>query len=858
MAIIPLLAAALTLIGQKGDPVSLAKFIDSLHWDAAKSGPMMVVDPEGVFADSDKPSLADYKRKIVKTGNLSAIVPTWSIALGDDDIPNAYDALDDSDKLTFLIATLRPGELKALFTEGLCARDVSGQQRAAILSMLPKNFSYHEGEMEGGHRSSSSLEAKTVPDDQRDRVRLQIHKLLAITYGPTSNGKNGTSTRQLSTLNYRGPKGTQIVRMENLMGFKGPKFPGRVVDNLEKKTDLSWRDPRLAKPINLIPNTTIGDAVDAIHNLSGLELYADYRIADRKLATFGATCTAGDLLHGIAWALSGTIRKVGPAYVLTANIEGKASREARLTAIDAEGQIAIRSNVVAWRQTATNLDVYRSMPLSADDSFGVGSEATSLMPPPDSKFMDGWIATSELPQSLQSAVASAVSDDKENDDRVAAARAKHPELNQARAQRESWNPIEGLSGKVKLSYTYGYRLVLPDGRPFEYHSFGINNPPRVTMNGPERKDPFPIDAKELNPGGGIAIKSDDARTVASMCAQLKQFGVQEVWIETSSPTAIKSAADSGLRVDLVIRPWRLLKGESCLDPDRNVLGQTGGKLAAIPGARFDPLSQRVSSIGDLISPSDPGLPAHWSRLANLAATKGVTRVVLMDTKYAGYRADSQARFSGGAIFGNGGRIEPGLPNIAPVLFEFGFATAQRLEFLRSHRIDPVDITLPQPSGGGPIDPYFDSPMFMTPFDNVYPGVTFPYPSGDSNRIQKAEEDWHAYLNDLFLKGFATLGQGLSQAVNSTTMEGFDVDIPGPMKGTLHPTAPFAADGKPDWKNAAATFQILSPLNVEDDQGHIDYHLVFAPFKGKPFCYDLTDISPDRVHAYLSFLFKPAL
>ena len=61
-----------------------------------------------------------------------------------------------------------------------------------------------------------------------------------------------------------------------------------------------------------------------------MELYADPRYSDRKLSVQGTSASAGDLLRALALAVTGTWRVVGPAYLLTDDLEGLGVRQGRI------------------------------------------------------------------------------------------------------------------------------------------------------------------------------------------------------------------------------------------------------------------------------------------------------------------------------------------------------------------------------------------------------------------------------------------------------------------------------------------------------------------------------------------------
>jgi hypothetical protein len=123
-----------------------------------------------------------------------------------------------------------------------------------------------------------------------------------------------------------------------------------------KPGGLGFDAPALDAPIPLAPEETAGAAAEGgpaagrrpltvgglvrrAGRAAGLELYADVRVADLPVFVRGgesltggapARARAGDVLRALSLALSGTFRAIGPAFVLTDDLEGLAARQARI------------------------------------------------------------------------------------------------------------------------------------------------------------------------------------------------------------------------------------------------------------------------------------------------------------------------------------------------------------------------------------------------------------------------------------------------------------------------------------------------------------------------------------------------
>jgi hypothetical protein len=833
---------------QGGQSINLSQYIASMHWDAAKSGPLIAVEADRLYIDDDAPNnLAGFEQKMVKAGGLSVIAQNWAIALDDADLPNAYQALSDDDKLVFLLATLSNSDLAKLTGNGLSPRELSGEQRLALMSMIPKPLTFLQGTATGGGFESREAPI-TLPDDQVPQVKLQLRKGVEIGFGAFSTGPNGRSNFAVSSLEYRSSDPAPALRSAAMFGrHLNPSVLGRLVDSTERKSEISWSDARLSKTIPLQPASTIAEVVKAVKDQTGVEVYADIRIGSLTLNAYGTAATAGDLLRGIALAIGGAIRRVGAAYVLTSDLEGAASSETRFGMHLTLGRIQTLGRVAEWRASAEKRRVLANLGFPSDDAFDARSIPADKIEPGNSGQDQLWVQLSDLPPAIQSAVS-----------QMEAARRRQAESAPRGANPGRFNPgqpVPELAGKAFVTSTVGYRFVLPDGRPLENHPFELRNSRIAEIaDFNSNESAIPCDPKKLAPGSAVAIKSDDAETVTRLCGEIKAFQIPEIWLDSQSPSAINAALDSGLKVDLIVRPWRALKGERVSDPDRNILGLTGTQLDAVPEARFNPGSRRTDRFGNSFSPADPTLPNHFSRLAGLIPKKGIHRIVVLDIDPAGYREPPTLNmgFAGGASM-NGAVTEPGLQGSVPGLFEFGYTTELRLAFLRQHQIDPIDIKPPMRAGLGPPIPYFDPPMMMPRIRSPYPGVHFPrVQQHPTNGLMQA---WQAMRHQFLAPQVAGLVEKLTPLCDALYLEPPVPKDHGPMPFPTRSVKEGAWESATDWKgDKFVSFISFNPLNTEDEQGELAWRPYLPTIK--PFCWDLSEVPANRFRAYLSYFFKP--
>ncbi|MDR3689129.1 MAG: hypothetical protein P4L46_07095 [Fimbriimonas sp.] len=799
-------------------------------WDAVASGPLMAVEWDSVNPDDGVPlGLAAYERKPFKAGGLTVLAPDRTIDFTDDDLPSAYDMLTTDEKIGFLLATLSPSDLQKMSARGISANELRGEQRAALLSILPKPVMYMQGQIEKIHGFSSREMPKPVPDDQLGNVRLQVSRGLSILYSAVNEG-NGVSASNLNSLDYRGPSGTTVVHS----GMMGRRFAGalsgRVVDNFERKGDLAWTDPRLDAQIDLTGPTQLGALVTLVRRQTGVEIYADARICDLVVGFIGAHARAGDILHGLCLAVTGAIRRVGSIYLLTWSKDGEASREVRLTARKALADAQIRGNVIQWMASVSSRRALDSVGFPEPDLAGVQGISSDRVSSDTSEFHSGWVELSALPDGVRELVKMD---------------------SEARTVNRGGVPIDSLQGKVRLTPTYGYRLMLPDGRPLEFHPLQL--PLHQQVNVPKSAGTSkPLEFAKMPAGSAVGLRSDEPGVVADFCEKLKSYGISEMWLESRRRTAIQSAIDAGIKVDLVIRPWRLLPGERCPDIDRNVVGQTGSQLNVVPEARCDPSSKETWSFGDSCSPTDVGLTEHLRRVIDLVPPKGLNRIVVLDAMPPGYREPLASGMFVGApsSFVIEGPVHASLMQATPLLGEFGYTLALRIGFIRKHGMDPIDLLQTNRVGLCPPAPFFDRAPFRNPFEG---GYFYPNTSGTPPSL------FHEWLTVRY-EAVKIAYRSLMDALTGTAVPLYaEYQVPPKyMMGSYRSVSviPYQAVQPEKFPSAGSVLdQTINSLNAEDEQGALNYPIP-QDFQIAR-CFDLGDVPVRRVPTYLRYLFRPA-
>jgi len=803
-----------------GGPSSLRDYIARvLKWNPASNGPLMALDVDQTYRLNDAPDqLSSYHVKKVKVGDITVLAADQTLVFEDSDLPGPYDSLSNEEKIKFLLATLSPGEIQKLNGAGICADDLRGEPRAALLSLLPKPLRFFSGTVSGINATESTGGPEVLPSNLLPKVRLQLHKGLHIGSHAMSTGPSSRSYNVSSSLSYRGPIGTPIAfSAGSLLPFPmAGSASGRVEPTAEKKSALAWTDARLAGNIALLPKTTIDEAIDRIRAQTGIEIYAEAGVAPVQLFAFGTSAKAADVLRGIVVLVGGALRQVGPAYVLAPNMEGQGAKEARLQARRYLEGLQIRERRKEWNEAVERSGILQKLSFSRQDAFGAVPLPSAAFAT-DSRLPDSdWISLDKLPPQIRAFVETQ----------------SIPETNSEQ------KPIESLRDKVRLSTTIGYRFVLPDGRTLEYKEFDSTVVPTRTPTSNGNK--LPLDFSKLLPGSAVGIRGNDAAVVAEQCAKLKEFHVPEIWLRSTSSEAIKAAIDSGLKVDLVVNPWRILPGESYDELDRDIMALTGASLEKIPAAKISSMSRQTRIFGDSFSPADPGISNHLNRILELIPRKGLNRIIVEDREPDGYEAPSPGGQTMGIVMTADGPVLPGLPESAPGIIDFGYTARLRVAFLRKYRMDPVDLLRDNYVPLLPPAPYFEArPMFN------WESYSFP-PSPLQDRFPA--QRWAEFRHELFKTIEAKLDAELAKfqiPVLANQPKGLDFASAGFIS-----FVETAANIKPEDKHYVRCITV-NPLTAEDAEGHFNYTMI--PGYLGVICFDLSEVPPSRFNVYLRYL-----
>jgi hypothetical protein len=643
---------------------TLSDFLQRKGWDAAKSGPLLVLEPQAVKATGIGLELADYQRALTRLGSISVIAPTEMVLIDDSfsDPANLYDGLDRNKKILYLLTLLSQQQWSQITGTGLCMNDLRGEPRAVLQSLLPKPLKWTAWEVGAKLTDSQKHDSGTVSDDQMDEVKIKLDCGLNFAMNLVQQPNSITFASSLSKRGYPG----EALYYRDIGDFDGSVNPygvkqRQVVPNQPKPSQLSYGSHALDAPVSLRPSMSISEALQSAQEATGIELHADLRVADRKLESRGNSCRAGDLLKAIALTVTGTFRKVGPAFVLTSDLEGIGTRKLKFALWERSVDKEANRRSDEWKHAIQKSGHVSEIHFPTDSPFAPNEAMQTLF------------SQNSFDMAPTSGMTSGV-----------------------RAFLDEFNlnhPTQQIdTSKVRISTNVQYSFVLPTGQTLHPDSLGslaeYPTPPARAVRNLEIPNPPYSLAGTTSPqvARPAIVNLDDPRFAIWLIDLLHKYGFKEIWISSKSAEAVRVAAERckalQLKAKLLVRPWDLSEPWRADEEDATLLGDRGDQLAM----REKTLDLWGTLTQDLAPPTpsraiSPGAKSNFSRWANLAAlarTPGVTGLVIEDLQPHGYEGNrTDAMHSD---------VEKPLGEMS----DFGYSISQRLEFLRSHGLDPID------------------------------------------------------------------------------------------------------------------------------------------------------------------------
>ena len=332
-------AGAQTPPAKAPPPLTLAQALSKLPPPAKgvwlTVGADKVTLPDGALpppADASVTTLANtFGDETHDFGSVTAIAPFTRVLLNDNPGPPDFSVnMNGYTAFKMLLASLDDTQWNMLTSEGgLGLSDLTDDTQKLLFHGL-----FFRGQLWIATQDPALFK---LPDDQRtdtrnvsdhiDGVRLRLGQESQI-YLHDKKGK---------TIFFSGPSADR-----NRLRTWRPKYPPlaaqnnvilrAVVPNTPKPGGLPLSDAKFQPTVSMTGAKTVAELVARIAAKTHTELYADLHYASRTLTIVGPMreAPAADVLAALALAVAGTYRQVGPAYVLTDDLEGVGTRRKRL------------------------------------------------------------------------------------------------------------------------------------------------------------------------------------------------------------------------------------------------------------------------------------------------------------------------------------------------------------------------------------------------------------------------------------------------------------------------------------------------------------------------------------------------
>jgi hypothetical protein len=315
------------------DALSLARVMDEV---TLTIGPQWEPLPKENLAPQNSSTLGAiaqaYKRAFRRFGGVAAIAPPLMDIINPNPTnPNPFDGMPEGELMPIFAASLKEEQWQALNSEGgLRLSSLSESQQKMIAGVFPSGeFKVRPWFDTFDQDTNNPKYIKEISKEwMSGAIRLKESLMFDLPnpageypYGMFDHAPEGFEPYRILSREYLKDRlFGQIVRAE--------------MPNMPKKgdlTDLILRSNIFLKPVSLENVTTVKEMMDRIAKATKIEIYADRRWHHKTLMILGKpkVATAGDLLRAMAYCLTGTFRKVGPAFVMTDDIIGYDTKRQR-------------------------------------------------------------------------------------------------------------------------------------------------------------------------------------------------------------------------------------------------------------------------------------------------------------------------------------------------------------------------------------------------------------------------------------------------------------------------------------------------------------------------------------------------
>ena len=676
----PTLAAALSL-ARPPDTGGIVLAVDAAKVLLPKDGPT----PD---AGTSVPDVAQaYGRMAQDFGGVTAIAPPTMAVLNTQPVAaNPFVGLPSDQALKLLLGTLTDPQWKMLTGKhGLGPGDLDGDNQRALFEdvLPPAPWKVIPIALIGTVHYDSDDRDLTATRPQA-RLCLRLHIGLNL---PAVDGKTIVSVSDTDDPHSEGGHLNIFMTGPNTgmdLGRGTSQMVGTLihaeVPNVPKEGQLALDRKALAVLIPLAGLKTVGDLVSRLGSLARLEIYADAHYEKKALTITGQapSACAADLLRALAFCLTATYRRVGPAFVLTDDIQGVGTRRQILAEFDKDTNARRKA---ALDRAAKALTRHSALDLPpADPDLALSTDERKQIEA-DKVYQIASIVFHKFPVTAlsvrqQQAVRGA-------DGRDETGGSLPPDLT-AEATLTAVPVLEwvvpSLNGPIagEISESLFEGSAPADAAP------AAAAVAKVLPSWPSLMRAIPQRALHIHPRTAAQAQAD--------VAAARALGLNQVWVnafsegethEAALDAALASAKGTGVRVFAVLDLLDWGPGARPALADLTILGETSAQAAA---REQDRNAQTAADKGEQTPARIPpdvmvSLSSQIVRLTllslmtRLAAKPGLAGVVWRETDPAGYT------------------LLPGsVTDDRPAL---GYTADARLAFLRQSHIDPVDMATSQ-------------------------------------------------------------------------------------------------------------------------------------------------------------------
>jgi hypothetical protein len=689
-----------------------------------------------------------FGRKVNRVGSLSVLAPTLMTVLNthlpDKSTVDPFAHLHSYEKMQLFESSLTEDQWRKMATdEGLGAADLDAEQRDLFLGLIPENSQLSKTVQRARWAEGVNLTDLTDLDPvnrqgklssaQRMGARLRINRSVHLWLPDAENGNvygawvpehaEGTETWALNN------PGDWMNRAEAYGVPLTEDVPAK-----QKPSDLDYASPDLDVEIVLGQAKNIGELIKRVSDATHLELFADGRLNGLTLWTNAEddeTVRAGDLLRALSLAVTGTYRRVGPAYVLTDDLEGIGTRRARIQEwVDSLNRIQNKSTQDLWRRlqkmnVASFVQYAPGDDLTLNDTLNAKLEQQQQAQR-SGEYQPPLLSTSDLPARMQKLVQSAV---------------------RAHDQDGLNNPEQHFvaSDMVHVQIEVKTSLIIPGIGAVDFQMGGMNldamrTTPREHRTSSGRSADLPVILPENMATGGVLLLTPEKQEDVDLAIDtVRQVGFRQLWVYLPTDpiqgkelltAAIKAGKERHIPVYAVLRLMQIPRTKEKTDKTLiTILGETSSEYVtrktaeteAYPG-QMDALRNRE----DWLNPADPAtLPFLKQRILQIAAIPGLAGVVLCDIAVPGYEHPGTNNGFDWSPFPTG---------------ELGYSLENRLGLLREAGYDPIDI--PVSSGYSPGVSNINLPFFT---DRQQTWIRKPNGEwGPDDKLVTPNMSWAAY------------------------------------------------------------------------------------------------------------------